>query len=131
MERAQKHLDSKPEDHEAKRSFVNAKESYLKKEDLANKAIKRFTTAEYDVEVKKEAINQEKVRRAKAAAGGPSADEIEEINKKAREQAEREAQAQAQQARMLAEQKARESDQFRRMRDENAKNFESGMDDFK
>ncbi len=131
MERAQKHLDSKPEDREALRSFTIAKEHYLKKEDLASKAVKRLVSAEQDLEIKKEAVSQERVRRLKAASGGPSADEIAEINRKARDQAEHEAQAKAQTARMLAEQKARESEQFRQVRDENAKAFESGMDDFK
>jgi hypothetical protein len=131
MDRAQKHLDAKPDDREALRSFANAKEVYQKKEELAGKAVKRLTTAENDLEVKKEAISQERVRRLKAASGGPSADEIEEINKKAREQAEREAQAKAQQARMIAEQTAREAAQFRQVREENARAFESGMDDFK
>ena len=109
---------------------MEAEEKYLELENLAGTKTQDVVNAERAKADIQKQIKEEKTRQLKAATSAPSAEENAEMNKKMREQAELEARAKEEQQRMLDEADARRLDEMRRVREDNKKKFERGMDAF-
>ena len=129
-ELAKQALDADPECNILIRLHVTLDERYKKRDDLTNKITKQLINAEQSLETTEEEIKQVTRQQKRENLAGPSAEEIEEMNNKARAQAEREEKARQQQSRMLAEADARDTSQFRQVREDNRVSFEKGARDF-
>jgi hypothetical protein len=103
---------------------------YKKRDDLSNKVTKQFITAEQALETTEEEIKQVKRQQQRENLAGPSAEEIEQMRNKAREQAERVDKEDRGRKLMLAEADARDTSQFRQVREDNKVSFEKGARDF-
>ncbi len=129
-ELAKQALDADPGCNILIRLVATLDERYKKRDDLSNKITKQFINAEQSLETTEEEIKQVMRQQKRENLSGPSAEEIEEMSNKARAQAEREQQARQQQSRMLAEADARDTSQFRQVREDNRVSFEKGTRDF-